>query len=94
MPEVLIRGLVSGRQEDVETTQPTHKAAGSHTSYSVSMVHRHWADMSKHAFGCLAINDSMQHTRRVCCLGIQCLAVCNKSYFFNCHYTHDQRSNF
>ncbi len=38
MPEVLIRGLVGGGQEDVETTQPTHKAAGSHTSNSKSMV--------------------------------------------------------
>lgn len=38
MPEVLIRGLVGGGQENVETTQPTHKAAGSQTSYSKSMV--------------------------------------------------------
>ncbi len=38
MPEVLIRGLVGGSQEDVETTQPTHKTADSHTSYQRIMV--------------------------------------------------------
>ena len=38
MPEVLICGLVGGSQEDVETTQPTHKTADSHTSYYKIMV--------------------------------------------------------
>ncbi len=38
MPEVLIRGLVGRSQEDVETTQPTHKTTGSQTLYSTSMV--------------------------------------------------------
>ena len=39
MPEVLICGLVGGSQEDVETTQPTHKTADSrHALYSKIMV--------------------------------------------------------
>ncbi len=45
-------------------------------SYIIFKKHgRRWADMCKHALGCLAIDDSMQHARRGCCLGTECLAA-------------------
>ena len=66
-------------------------------SYIIFKKHgRRWADMCKHAFGCLAIDDSMQHARSSSCMLPRHRVSCgfNESRAFDSHGIHDRRSNF